>query len=98
MDLKKAENYLNKELGFVKNTLISYPEVIKAMAKYAESEAINYSQCCTTLKDLKGNEIQIKSLSDLKEKYPKGTKFSVAGNGKVLNYYVDGEIAYTRHL
>ena len=46
MNLKKAEEYLNKELGFVKNTLISYPEVIKAMAKYVESEAINYSQCC----------------------------------------------------
>lgn len=46
MDLKKAEKYLNRELGFVKNTLISYPEVIKAMAKYAESEAINYSRCC----------------------------------------------------
>jgi hypothetical protein len=40
MDLNKAENYLNKELGFVKNTLISYPEVIKAMAKYAESQPL----------------------------------------------------------
>lgn len=36
MNLKNAEDFLNKELGFVKNTLISYDEVVKAMAKYAE--------------------------------------------------------------
>lgn len=64
----------------------------------AYDESINYSQYCITLKDLKGNEIQIKSLSDLKKKYPKGTTFSVAGNGKELNYYVDGKIAYTRTI
>ena len=61
-------------------------------------EAINYTRCCATLKDLKGNEIQIKSLSDLKKMYPEGTTFSVAGNGRELNYYVDGKVAYTRIL
>lgn len=63
MNLKKAEKYLNKELGFVKNTLISYPEVIKAMAKYAESEAINYTLCCT----------ELCSCGSLKEKETTGT-------------------------
>jgi len=61
-------------------------------------KAITVTRCCETLKDLKGNEIKIKSLSDLKKMYPKGTTFSVAGNGKELNYYVDGEITYTRTL
>lgn len=30
--------------------------------------------------------------------YPKGTTFSVAGNGKELKYYVNGEVVYTRSL
>jgi len=51
IEILKAEKYLNKELGFVKNTLISYEETVKAMAKYAKNQAINYTLSCTELRD-----------------------------------------------
>jgi hypothetical protein len=41
--MSKAEKYLNKELGFVKNTLISYDEVVKAMEEYYQSRVNSIS-------------------------------------------------------
>ena len=61
-------------------------------------EAINYSCCCETLKDKEENNIEIKTLGDLKRAYPEGRLHTVNGYGKIINYSVDGEIVYTRHL
>ena len=63
-----------------------------------EQEAINYSQCCKQLKDKEENNIEIKTLGDLKRAYPEGKLHTVNGYGKIINYSVDGEIVYTRHL
>ena len=61
-------------------------------------EAINYTRCCTQLKDIEENNIEIKTLGDLKRVYPEGKLHTVNGYGKIINYSVDGEIVYTRHL
>lgn len=61
-------------------------------------EAINVIQCCTQLKDKKENNIEIKTLGDLKRAYPEGKLHTVNSYGKIINYSVDGEIVYTRHL
>lgn len=61
-------------------------------------QAINYSQCCTQLKDKGEKNIEIKTLGDLKRAYPEGRLHTVNGYGKIINYSVDGEIVYTRHL
>ena len=64
----------------------------------ASEKAINYTRCCTELKDIEENNIEIKTLGDLKRVYPEGKLHTVNGYGKIINYSVDGEIVYTRHL
>jgi hypothetical protein len=64
-EIKKAENYLNNFLGFVKNTLISYDEVVKAMSRYSKNQSINYKCCHCKLKDKKITDLLNWVKSDL---------------------------------
>ena len=93
LDWVKSENIRGYEL----ETDRCIADVIENFLN-ENKEAINYSRCCKQLKDKEENNIEIKTLGDLKRAYPEGKLHTVNGYGKIINYSVDGEIVYTRHL
>ena len=61
-------------------------------------KAINYIPCCTELKDKETENLEIKTLKDLKDAYPDGLTHMIQSENSVLKYFVDHELVKTKPL
>ena len=63
-----------------------------------ENKNLSLSGVVKSLNDKEVKNIEIKSLGDLKRAYPDGTSHTVNSYGRIINYSVDREIVYSRHI
>ena len=78
-----------------------YKPLLNDMMKFAKlyhKEQLRLHGVVKSLNDKEVKNIEIKSLGDLKRAYPDGTSHTVNSYGRIINYSVDREIVYTRHI